>query len=93
VTDEKRAYKRIEGFDWKDVPDGYVVYDEGRETVHFLNLTAAAVLELCDGRRDLEAIAALLKEMFDLPSSPRADVETCLASLVSQGLVAPCSPP
>jgi hypothetical protein len=89
----RQVYRKIETFDWKEVSDGYVVYDEKRELVHFLNLTAAAILELCDGERDSEAIAASLQELFGLQTSPRADVETCLASLVSQGLVAPCSQP
>jgi hypothetical protein len=94
VTDkEPQAYRRTAGLDWREVADGYVVYDERRELVHFLNLTAAAVLELCDGESDVAAIAASLQKMFDLPTLPTADVEACLASLVSQGLIAPCGAP
>ena len=87
-----QIYEKIEGLDCNEVPDGYVIYDEAHEKVHFLNPTAAAVLELCDGERDLNAIAAALQDAFDLPASPTADVAACFASLLSQGLVRPCSP-
>lgn len=94
MTDQRpQAYRQTEGLDWREVPDGYVVYDERRELVHFLNLTAAAVLELCDGKSDADAMAASLQTAFDLPDSPKADVETCLAALVSQGLISPCGLP
>ena len=83
----EQIYKRIESLDCNEVPDGYVIYDEAGEKVHFLNLTAAAVLELCDGESDLDTIAAALQDAFDLPASPTADVAACFASLVSQGLV------
>jgi hypothetical protein len=87
-----QIYKKIEGLECNEVPDGYVIYDEAREKVHFLNLTAAAVLELCDGESDLDTIAAVLQDAFDLPASPTADVAACFVSLLSQGLVKPCSP-
>jgi hypothetical protein len=87
-----QIYEKIESLDCHEVPDGYVVYDEAHEKVHFLNLTAAAVLELCDGERDLNTIAAVLQDAFDLPASPTADVAACFTSLLSQGLVRLCSP-
>ena len=87
-----QIYEKIEGLDCNEVPDGYVIYDEAHEKVHFLNPTAAAILELCDGERDLTTIAAALQDAFDLPASPTADVAACFASLLSQGLVRPCSP-
>jgi hypothetical protein len=90
TAQEPQAYRRTEGLDWREVADGYVVYDERQELVHFLNLTAAAILELCDGKTNPDAMALSLQESFDLPDTPRADVETCLAALVSQGLISPC---
>lgn len=94
MTDQApQAYRRTEGLDWREVPDGYVVYDERQELVHFLNLTAAAILELCDGKTNLDAMAVSLQATFDLPNSPRADVEMCLAALVSQRLISPCGLP
>jgi len=86
------VYKKIEALDRTEVPDGYVIYDEPRQQVHFLNLTAAAVFELCDGRTDLNGIAAALQDAFDLSDPPIAEVEACVASLLSQGLIEHCSP-
>lgn len=92
TADTAQSYKKIEGLDQNEVPDGYVIYDEASEKVHFLNPTAAAVLELCDGECDLDSIAAVLQDAFDLPVSPKTDVAACLESLLAQGLVKPCSP-
>lgn len=72
-----------------EVPDGYVVYDPQRDEVHYLNLTAAAVLELCDGETDSAAIAQSMQVAFGLPQAPKADVEACLQSLATQGLIVP----
>src|SRR5580704_12815818 len=87
MVDTAPVYTRIEGLDHNEVPDGYVIYDEVREKVHFLNPTAAAVLEMCDGESDLETIAAALQDAFDLPVSPKADIAACLESLLAEGLV------
>ncbi len=85
-------YERTEGFESNELPDGYVIYDETRETVHFLNITAAALLELCDGSRGPAEMAEVLRDAFDLPASPRAEVEACLDSLLAKGLVRACIP-
>jgi len=84
-------YRRIDGFERSEVPDGYVIYDNSREYVHFLNLTAAAIFELCDGRGSVDTIAGIFQDAFDLPTLPKDEIEACLASLVSQGLIEPCS--
>jgi hypothetical protein len=86
-----RTYRRAEDLECNEVPDGYVIYDNAREDVHFLNLTAAAVFELCDGENDAASIAAIVQDAFGLPAPPNGDVEACLASLHSQGLIAPVS--
>jgi Coenzyme PQQ synthesis protein D (PqqD) len=82
-------YCRVEDFECNEVPDGYVIYDHAREEVHFLNLTAAAVFELCDGKRDSQTITALVQNAYELAVPPTADVEACLESLLSQGLITP----
>jgi len=84
-------YRRVDGFGCNEVPDGDVIYDHNREQVHFLNPTGAAVLELCDGRNNVETISEVLQDAFDLSTSPKADIEACLAWLVSQGMVESCS--
>lgn len=80
-------YRRIGGLDRNEIDDGYFVSDAARGKVHFLNPTAAAVFELCDGAHDAEAIASALAAAFGLASPPRADVEACLASLRAERLI------
>jgi hypothetical protein len=70
-----------------EVSDGYVFYDRFSGQIFFLNLTAAAVLELCDGIRSAALIADILKESFGLMARPIDEVNACLQSLVSAGLV------
>jgi PqqD family protein of HPr-rel-A system len=82
-----RLYKARNGLNPNAVHDGYVIYVEATAQVTFLNPTAAAVFELCDGGADLDAIAEAIREAFDLPEPPRADVAACLESLVRLGLV------
>lgn len=81
-----------EGLDLREVPDGYVVYSRALDKIHFLNPTAAIVLELCDGTRSLDAVSAALQELFVLPKPPKADVAECLRNLCRDGLVTLCDP-
>jgi hypothetical protein len=87
-----RIYRAKPGVTYNEVPDGYVIYDEVNEKVLFLNLTAAAVLELCDGVNDCASIAAALKDAFDLDAPPESEVAACLESFLAEGLVTDCSP-
>ena len=80
-------YRRMDGLDRNEIEDGYFVSDVARGKVHFLNPTAAAVFELCDGAHDAEAIASALADAFGLAAPPRADVEACLISLSAEGLI------
>ena len=89
-TDEMGIiYERIAGLECKEVIDGYVIYDDSRDLVHFLNPTAATVLELCDGKNDPLTIAAIMQAAYSLPQPPESDVEGCLEDLLSKGLVTP----
>ncbi len=90
TLDREQWYKTVDSFDRKEVPDGCVIYDEQREQVHFLNPTAAAILELCEGGSDLRTIVAVMQEAFDLSTSPVVEVEACMASLLAQGLLERC---
>lgn len=87
MTKADPFYRRIEGLVRNEIEDGYFVSDVARGKVHFLNPTAAAVFELCDGAHDAEAIASALATAFGLASPPKSDVEVCLASLRSEGLI------
>jgi len=93
MIEAKTFYKKSEGLDQNEVPDGYVIYDEARDKVHFLNPTAAAVLELCDGETDVDMIADALRNAFDLSAPPVKEVSECVAALVEQHLIAPCQTP
>lgn len=55
------------------------------ESVVVLNETAAAVLNLCDGRRTLDGIVTALGEEYD--GVEVADVEDLLRDLANQHLV------
>jgi Coenzyme PQQ synthesis protein D (PqqD) len=86
--DPLTLYRSVSGFQRNEVSDGFVIYDGERDYVHFLNPTAAAVLELCDGL-NAEAIALAVQQAFQLPFVPIADVEACLDTLIAQELVIP----
>jgi hypothetical protein len=57
-----------------------VVFDTGADRVHYLNPTAALVLELCDGSRSIQQIAGFVQEAYALPESPIDEVTRCLRS-------------
>jgi len=62
-----------------------LLYPEG---LLLLNPTAAAILELCDGKRDLAGIIDRLAERFKSPPEMiQPDVEKCLLELRAKGLV------
>ncbi|MGH2875921.1 MAG: PqqD family protein [Solirubrobacteraceae bacterium] len=68
--------------------DGYVVYDSGRDRVHYLNHTAALILEFATGKNSDERIVRMLQSAYDLPEPPRQEVHECLEQLRAEGLVA-----
>ena len=68
-----------------EVADGLVVYDPGRETVHYLNNTAAALFTLCDGQRDEAAIAGQYRNLFG--ARDEAGPRDCLDDLVRRGIL------
>ena len=67
--------------------DGYVVYDEGRDRVHYLNHTAVLVLEFCTGENTAEEIVRMLQLAYDLPEPPDEETRECLVRLRAEGLV------
>ncbi len=67
--------------------DGYVLYDEARDRVHFLNSTAAIIYELCEGGRGLLDIARELSDGFALDAPPVDEVERCLEGLAAENLI------
>ena len=84
-------YKRKSGLQAEVTHDGTVVYDQARSSIIFLNETASAVLELCDGRADAAQIANSLMISYLLARAPLRDVKNCLAALAKQGLLDECA--
>jgi hypothetical protein len=80
--------KTSQGLQINAVTDGYIVYQIDRDRVHYLNQTAALILELCNGRNQAAAFPELLQSAFDLPDAPIEEVEECLRTLRTEGLVA-----
>jgi Coenzyme PQQ synthesis protein D (PqqD) len=85
-------YVKAEGHEFNQVPDGYVIYQAGRDRVHFLNPTAVIVYELCDGKHTVEAIGRYMQESFSLPAPPIEEVKTCLDTFLKEDIVTPWTP-
>ncbi len=86
------VFMPAEGIETTEVPDGYVVYEAGGSKVHYLSPSAVVIFELCDGKRDAEAIARLLAGFYELGKPPLDDVVTCLASLEEQKVLVRSKP-
>ena len=87
---ENDRYCKTGGFDQDEVVDGYIVYNKTKDRVHFLNPTAAIVLELCTGVLTALEIAEVVERTFGLPQTPLCPVRDCLASLLYEGLIETC---
>lgn len=73
--------------DAEEAADGYVLYDPERDRVHYLNHTAALVLEFCTGDNSPEEMVMMMQAGYDLPEPPEAEVRTCLEQLHKEGLI------
>jgi len=74
------------------VTDGFVVSRPGRDRIHFLNPTAAFILESCAGNLQASEFPDLVAAAFGLPNPPVDDVEACLNLLFDEGLVTAQTP-
>jgi hypothetical protein len=79
--------RRAADVDLSEVTDGFLVYQSARDRVHYLNPTAALVLQLCDGSIRAGDLPAFLAAAFSLPAPPRDDVASCIAKLLAEGLL------
>ncbi|HUA32064.1 MAG TPA: PqqD family protein [Candidatus Binataceae bacterium] len=77
----------IPGLEINAVADGYIVYQSDLDRVHYLNQTAALILEMCNGRNAEEDMPELLRTAYDLPTAPIEEVADCLAALKREGLI------
>lgn len=78
---------RAEGIEVVPSADGYVVYDSAHDRVHYLNHTAALVLEFATGENSDAEITRMLQVAYDLPAPPTREVHDCLEQLRDEGLV------
>jgi hypothetical protein len=85
--------QRAAGLEVREVPDGFVVYDPATDRLHFLNGTAAFVLESCDGATRVGDLAALVAAAFRLDAEPVDEVQGCVRRLLSEGLLVDATPP
>jgi hypothetical protein len=85
--DGDRRPQKVKGIEIYQLGDGYVVYQPDRDRVHYLNHTAALVLDLCNGTVAAGEIPDLLEGAYDLPQPPREEVEECLGRLFDEGLL------
>ena len=64
-----------------------MIYQPDKDRVHYLNHTAVLVLELSNGQRAPNEIAALLQHAYKLPKLPLKEVDDTLAKMTAEGLV------
>jgi hypothetical protein len=83
----EQTFRRTEGLEVNQLPDGYVIYQQQADRVHYLNRTAVLVFELCDGTVPARDIPEMVREAYDLGSPPMSEVEECLTRFVDEGLV------
>jgi hypothetical protein len=79
--------QKKDGLEMHEVGSQFVIYETGRDAIHYLNSTAALVLEFCDGNHSSAEIAALVQEAYGLPAAPLGEVSGCLSELRKTGLV------
>lgn len=78
-------FRTVEGVDLNEVPDGYVIYDNQANKVHYLNTTAAVIYQLLDGSLTVGEVADLVKEAFSLKED--VDVVPSLENLLEAKLI------
>ena len=74
---------------FRQVDDDFVVYDPVTDRTALLNLSAAAVLDLCDGSHTAAEIAAEVAAAFGEPEGDiLVEVEKTLMDFTIQGFLA-----
>jgi len=85
--DEPPYLRKADGVEVHAVAQQVAVYDPQADRLHYLNPTAALILELSDGSHSFRQIAALVQEAYGLAEAPMAEVEDCLSVLKKAGLI------
>jgi hypothetical protein len=79
--------KRFEELELLPADDGFIIHEEARDRVHYLNPAAAAVLQLCDGATSDDEIARALQQHFELSEPPADEVSKILEQFAEEGLI------
>src|SRR5438093_4341488 len=64
-----------------DIDGEAVVYDPNGSELHYLNHSAALVLDLCDGEASMKDMATAIADVYEMPA---ADIEKQVRSTVRQ---------
>jgi len=75
----------VDGMDLNEVPDGYVIYDNDHNMVHYLNSTAAIVYQMSDGKHTIGEIADFVRSAFELKEE--VDVKQSVQDMLEAGLL------
>lgn len=86
-------FQRVPDIEVREVTHGYVAYDPLRDRLHFLNDTAAMLLEMCDGKLTAGQLPEMIASVYRLADPPAAEVERCIRKLVEEGLLRECAAP
>ncbi len=79
--------RQVDDLEINQVEDGFVIYDVGRDRVHFLNHTAVLVLGLCNGRHTAAEIPEIVSGFYGLEESPESAISDILERFIEEGLV------
>lgn len=63
-------YVPVGSLEITEVADGFVIYDEPRDIVHYLNSTAAVVFAICDGKKTVSEIREFLCAVYEIEDVP-----------------------
>jgi hypothetical protein len=77
----------VKGLRITPAENGYIVYDSGRERVHYLNHTAGIVMDLCTGENAAAEIVSLVAAAYGLKKPPTREINALLQQLSAEGLV------
>lgn len=83
----RTIFEQTDAFEVSEAGDGFILYDEARDRVHFLNVTATIIYELCQGGRSLAELVRYIDDGFALDISSLDEVRNCLSSLEAEHLV------
>ncbi len=84
----EKLLTRNENIIWRKIGDEIVLLKNDGLAVHVLNKTAAHIWEKCDGKSDIDTIAASLCDRFEVTADEaRGDILDTVQKLEGMGLV------